>query len=269
MDYFNKEKECTFWQKLFPVMNKIWSKIDYIQNTPYQIKKIAVKDCYESYRINLKKVKNTKIPFKLKFRTRKDDKQTIFIPKQAVTNIGIYYSISGKLKMKEREFINLMDGDCRLTKEYNRYYLCIPCRFKNNITISENQGSDIVGIDPGVRTFCTYFSGNGHFGKIGEHGFTKIMRLCITMDKLISKISQEKNNKRRQSYIKALKNIKYKKNNLVLELQNKCALYFAKNYRVVCFPSFEVSEMVRKRNRKLLSKTARNMLNYNFYKFNQ
>jgi len=49
---------------------------DYIKVVPYQIKKIAVKDSYTSWRTNCKKAKQTGKPFKLRYKSRKNPIQS-------------------------------------------------------------------------------------------------------------------------------------------------------------------------------------------------
>jgi putative transposase len=46
---------------------------------PYQVKKIAVKDAYQAFSNGCKKAKKTGEPFKLRFRSRRNPKQSCFI----------------------------------------------------------------------------------------------------------------------------------------------------------------------------------------------
>ena len=109
--------------------DKVWHKVyqeiaeqnnyDYIKSVPYQIKKIAVKDYKNAISTNKKKAKLLGKPFEMKFRSKKNPKQSCYIPKTALSSSGIYYTIAGKLKMKERKwFENENISDCRLTLEF-------------------------------------------------------------------------------------------------------------------------------------------------------
>ncbi len=53
------------------------------------------------------------------------------------------------------------------------------------------------------------------------------------------------------------------------ELHKKLATWLCENYRVVLIPTFETQQMVRRRNRKLRSKTARGMCTWSHYRFRQ
>lgn len=174
VEYYNNDEKDTI--KWIEVSNIIFNENqeDYVRKVPYQIKKIAVKDCYTAFRTNCEKVKETGEGFELSFRTKKDPKQSCYIPKSAFSENGIYYTIAGNLKMKEMDLLkNCNWQDLRLVKEYDRWYLCIPVKEENTYQVENQNLEDVVALDPGVRTFMTYFSEEGHFGKIGEGCFKR------------------------------------------------------------------------------------------------
>ncbi|MCK5523837.1 MAG: hypothetical protein KAI83_11960 [Thiomargarita sp.] len=99
-----------------------------------------------------------------KFRSRKAPTQSCYIPKSAIKNTGIYPRISGKgLRLSESLPEILLDS--RLIYQYNEWFLSVPHQLKT--TVAENQGR-IVSLDPGVRTFQTFFyeASAGHIGNI-------------------------------------------------------------------------------------------------------
>lgn len=264
--YNNQDKTTVNWMEIAKQLTTSLN-MDYVKVVPYQIKKIAVKDCSISYFANCRKTKQTKKPFKLSFKSKKDLVQSCYIPKDAVKKQGIYYRISGNLKYSEKDWLNDEFCDCRLIFDKGRWFICIPVKTKNS-NIIEKQ-NDIVGLDPGIRTFITYFSVNGHFGHIGYHSFNRIQALCFKLDKIISKFSKEKDKHKKSSLKRLMNRIKWKINNLVDELHWKTINYLVKNFGIVILPTFETSEMVVKKKRKLNSKSARNMLTYRFYEFSK
>lgn len=245
---------------------------DWAKSIPYQVKKIAVEDAYKAFSNGCKKAKSSGQPFQLKYRTRKDTKQSCFIPSSALKIDGelfsIYPTIVGRLKVSEN--LPLEFKDSRLICEHGRWFIMVPYKvLPQSIQASDNQISldKIIALDPGVRTFLTGFSENSVF-KIGQSDFSRIARLCSHMDKLISKISKAKNN-HKQRLKKALSRMKHKVWDLVDELHFQSINYLLKTYDVILLPNFETSEMVVKSNRKIQSKTVRSMLTYSFFQFSQ
>lgn len=55
----------------------------------------------------MQKNKKTGETFKLSFRTRKNPKQSCYIPKQALKKEGIYHTIAGKTKNKRKAVAEL------------------------------------------------------------------------------------------------------------------------------------------------------------------
>ena len=137
---------------------------------------------------------------------------------------------------------------------------------------SENQAPQstlgVVALDPGVRTFQTTFDLNSIVTEWGSGDSTRIGRLCHAYDKLQSKWSQVKHNKRYR-YKKAGLRIYKKVKNLVGDLHKKMCLWLCKNYRIILLPEFNSQDMVKKSNRKIGSKTARAMMTWSHYSFKQ
>lgn len=120
INHFNKKDvELKGWMAMGTTVLSELSET-YMKSVPYQIKKIAVKDAYTSWVTNCKKVKRTHILFKLHYKSRKNPVQSCYIPKSAISDSGIYYTISGKLKFSEREWLKNDICDCRLINDHGR-----------------------------------------------------------------------------------------------------------------------------------------------------
>ena len=125
-------------------------------------------------------------------------------------------------------------------------------------------------MDPGVRSFLTFFSEadcEADCGKVGYQAFGRIQRLCQHLDRLISRTDQEKNRKKRRNLRKAQARMRQKIINLGDELHWQCARWLTSNYRVILLPKFETQSMTRRGERQIQSKTARMMLSFQHYRF--
>ena len=265
INHFN-EKDIEFkgWMKMSTLVLHSLTE-GYIKSVPYQIKNKAVKDSYTSRMTNCKRTKKSGKPFKLRYKSRKNPIQSCYIPKSAVSESGIYHTISGKLKFSEREWLKNDFCDCRLINDHGRWYLSVPQKITTVAT--ENQGG-IVALDPGVRNFLTYFSEDGRFGWLGIHAFDRILNLNLKRDKLLSRLALTKNKKKKGKLKRTLNRTYHRIQDLVDELHWQCINYLVHNFSVIVFPPFEVKGMTKK-GRKLRKSVVRSMLSLRFYEFKE
>ncbi|NEO23328.1 MAG: transposase [Moorea sp. SIO4A1] len=235
---------------------------EWCKAVPYQIKSIAIKDACTAVREAKKKYKKTSQINRVRFRSRKNPVQSCYIPKSAVSSKGVYHTKLGEIAFAETLPDNICD--CRLTSTNGSCYLVVPHEATN--TKAENQGR-VVALDPGVRTFITFFSEKS-VGKIGHGDFSRIQRICQHLDNLLSRISKAKGGQKRRRR-KAARRMVIKIQNLINELHHKTAKFLVDNFDVILLPTFETSQMSRKEKRKIRSKTVRNMLTFAHYRFKE
>ena len=261
-----KEKDIVFkgWMKMSTLVLAELTE-DYIKSVPYQIRSKAVKDSYISWRTNCKKTKKSGKSFKLRYKSRKNPVQSCYIPKSAVSESGIYHTISGKLKFSERGWLKNDICDCRLINDHGRWYLSVPQKIATMPT--ENQGG-IVALDPGVRNFLTYFSEDGRFGWLGIHAFDRILNLNLKRDKLLSRVALTKDKREKCKLKRTLNRTYHRIQDLVDELHWQCINYLVHNFSVIVFPPFEVKGMTKK-GRKLRKSVVRSMLSLRFFDFKE
>lgn len=259
IEYLNQTKSKEHWMKIAKdVLNDL---PEFCSEAPYQIKKMAVKEAFQSFFTNVKKLRKLGQPFKLGFKSRKNPVQSCYIPHSAIKATGIYPRISGK-GLRYAEEIPALILDSRLVFANNRWYIAIPT--KETIQKAENQGR-VVAVDPGIRCFATWFSEDG-FGQIGYHDFGRIVRLCQHLDNLISRRTQFSGNQKRA--MKTAENrLRRKIKDLVDELHHKTARFLVDEFDVIFYPTFETSHMTCRSGRKLRKKSVRSMLTYAFYRF--
>jgi len=235
----------------------------FAKEVPFQVKKIAVRDAYQAISTGIKKFKITGKPFDLSFKSRKNPVQSCFIPKSAVTTLGVYHSKSGHLKMSEE--LPEAGADCRLVKDNNRYFLSVP--YKKPISSTENQGR-LVAIDPGVRSFLSFYSSENQTGHIGTNDFGRIVRLAYYLDDLISRTSKTSGS-RKQRMRKAAARMRWKIKNLIQELHAKSAKFLTDSFDIILLPFFPTKDMASKARRKIKAKSVRSILTLAHYKFQQ
>ena len=117
--------------------------------------------------------------------------------------------------------------ECRLVKERGQCWLVVPHRAQCDIEAPSGDG--VVALDPGVRTFLTYFS-ETECGKIGHKSFGRIQRLCYWLDDLISRTDTEPNRNKRRNMRKAQARLRQRIVNLVDELHWQSARWLTSTY---------------------------------------
>ncbi len=206
----------------------------------------------------------------MRFR-RKKDPQSITIPYDAIkvwdTDIETMSMfptyLKNRIKFHCRNVPKEIAYDCRLTLDrLGRFHLCVPCV----VAACESQtGRGQCSIDPGVRTFLTIYSPNiGSAYKIGDNDICRIFRLCKWLDKLCS---GNKKASRRQR--KAQTRLRMRIKTLVDEVHWKAIHFLCHNFKDIIIPPFQVSQMVKRANRKIRKKTVRQMLCWRHYTFRQ
>ena len=233
---------------------------DWAATAPYQVRSISVKEaCKAVSNAKLKYVETHKTS-DVRFRSKKAVRQSCYIPKSAINKEGFFIRTLGK--MKYAEDIPAIEYDCRLVYEYGKWFVSIP--FKRTISHPKNK-EPIVALDPGVRTFQTYFS-LSDAGSIGQNAWETILGYCYELDKLSTKLSGA-HGARRQNLKRAMSRLRYRVQCLKNELHTKTAVWLCKNYEIIAIPEFSANEMSGRHKRKLTRKTVRAMLNLGHSQF--
>ena len=244
-----------------PIINSLpeWAK-----PVPYQVKSIAVRDACEAVKAAKRKFKQTGEFQRVKFRSRKDLEQSLFIPSSAIKADGIYPRVSGN-GLRFSEPLPSEPRDSRLILRKGRWYLSVA--YKSTTQVAENQGR-VVALDPGIRSFITFFAEDS-CGHLGQGDFGRIQRLAQRLDDLISRRTQEKDRYRRQRMKKAELRLRDRIRNLIDELHHKAARFLVDNFDVILLPTFESKEMALKAGRKIRRKSVRSLLTFAHYRFKQ
>jgi len=208
---YNKAVEiCKGENKLYgyKLRDKILSELpEWAKEIPFKIKAESVLDFDKASKAAWSAWnKNGGTPPTFRFKSRKNPKQSCPIVKAAFSGKnGIHIKHSGVLRSIESL---ISDGDGRLLKENGRYYVVV-IKLTEPISCDKQTGKGIVAIDPGVRTFATFYSGDA-VGKIGENDFKRVYNLCRHVDELISKRTKSRNHRQRTALKKAIHRVRWR-----------------------------------------------------------
>lgn len=251
---------------LYEGTDKAW-----VIDTPYDVRDAAMIDVVNAYKSNFAKKKiNSTHQFKIKFRSKYAESEAITIHSKHWKGPGMFHPQRfGKQPIRAAEPLPRdLVYDTKLVKDrLGRFFLCqiLPLQEVQN-TPAEN----VIALDPGVRTFMTGYSPEGTITEWGSGDMQRIFRLCHTHDKLQSKWSQkEVRHRKRYRLKKAARRVRKKIRNLVDEVHKKLTKWLVSNYETILLPKFETSDMVTRGQRKIGSKTARQMLTWSHYRFQQ
>ena len=249
------------------------------KDVPYQIKGDAVREAWQA-------VKNAKIKGKqtgerqdLRFQSRRMPTQSLFIPSAAIHENGIYPRILGDLeyteKLPAKFYKKRAKGeprpideiqDSRLLCEDGNWYLCVTYTETKKKTPAG--AMRVVALDPGVRDFLTYFSETG-FGWLGSQAINRIQRLCVHLDRLLSRIATCTVRRKKRTMRRAANQIRKRIRCLVKELHCKLVHFLVSNFDVILLPTFDTSQMTQRSSRRIRKKSVRQMLTLSHYKFKQ
>jgi putative transposase len=230
-------------------------------------------DAKIAFTTNIKKSKKTK-RFKLQFKKLKQN-QILKINHKYYKNSKCYPRFwkceklklfnGGKLPKKVKHQLILKK------ERKNDYYVIIPVNNDNQVINrnNDNDNNEIIACDPGCRTFITAYDTNENVLEIGKNDINKIYRLCKNVDNYISIINSNKISKRERYLIKTRKlpNLRNKIKNYKKDFHHKVSKYLCLTYKMIMIPQFDVHNMIKKRNRNINSKIARNLLNWGHGQF--
>ena len=200
---------------------------------------------------------------RVRFRSRKNPRQTFTVQANCVSPSGIYRTKLGDMLMAENLPVPVNRNICRLTLRYGQYHLAVPYDEKPP-TQRENQAR-MVALDPGVRSFLAWYCA-ASVGKITQGAYFRIQRLCERLDDLLSRAAKSPA-RRRRNMRRAAGRMRVRIENLINELHRQAARLLVDSFDVILLPTFETSEMVERGRRRIRSKTVRNLLSLAHYRF--
>jgi len=235
----------------------------WLEEIPYDTRQLAISAALDAIKSSFALLKNGHIDkFSMRMKTKKDKKQVFYVNDKAVKNLNLFptkLNIHSKLivKKKYRRYYNYIpDSDCIIQKDGFNYYILIPK--EKEFIIDKEKKYDIVSLDPGVRTFQSFYTPDGSVGDLGNQQLkNKIMKYENKIDTLKS-ISQKIKNKGTNSKIKRklMKiekrcfKLKTKASNIIKDFQWKISSFLCKTYKTILLPVFKSQELKNNLNSK-------------------
>ena len=257
---------------------------------PYDTRQLAITNILANYKACITKVQRGQIKqFDIKFLSKKNKKQYFHLAYNAVNDNGILWKqkFNKKIPMgkaDEKWFSKyLKDHPIKnnITKDKNKdktkmrsqmiitrtfpgkYYLHVPYFAKTIATPSKYK---TIAIDPGIKTFHTFYNPEGIIGKIGDGLATKIIRLSERIDYLKSLMTKtntknndlgyERNKRKRRLMRKQCAWLRTKIRDIVDDHHKKTAFYYCTNYENIIIPRLNVKSIQRSIKRTFNCKTG-------------
>ncbi|QKE50206.1 putative transposase [Faustovirus] len=222
---------------------------------------MAIVEAVAAYKACQTKKKNKLLrSYTLKHRTKKNlsqhirlDKRTIQLHKNKLCimpdKCGDKITLSkDQLKQVKSAFNkNNPNHDIIITKQANKWYICV--LIKNN-KIETVKKDSLVALDPGGRTFQTYFSQN-ELGKFGD-GFyeNNIKPINERIDKL-NAILPKLRGLRKRKLRNRVQQLRTKIVNKVSDLHNKVINYLTTNFTTILLPKFSAKQIATRSGRSI------------------
>lgn len=231
--------------------------MEWQKNVPYDVRQEAIADAITAFKGCLTKMKKGSLKFfNVSFKSKKKqtsqsfrvNKKTLF-PKD-FSFFPEKLKKNKKFRLRKRDVPKFFEGETTdgnfmiLKTRPGKWYFCFP-RVKE-VPIFENAVYKSVFLDPGVRTFQTFYSPDGICGKIGTEEFSnELKKIANKHDTLWSILSKKTTPLKTK---KALKTrcaiLRHKLKSKVDDLHNRTCSFLCKTFQNIFLPSFEVADMV-------------------------
>ncbi len=249
----------------------------WMREIPFDTRQLAVKNLIGMCKSAQSNQRNGNIKsFNLKYLAKKGKNQVFYVNKKAFnfkkmkTKKTGHYLFVNKMKSPLRfrkkmkkwleKNIPRSNGDFPIIKDGSgRYYLCV--LVKNESVEIKNRES-IAALDPGVRTFQTYYSEN-ECGKIGDAFDEQLKPLFKKLDMLES-LKPRVLSKTRHAINRRCALLRTKVTNKVRDMHWKAASFLTKKYQVILIPVFQTQQIAKKSDNKWLNRYMMQLSHFSF-----
>ena len=239
-----------------------------------------IKDFFTARKAAFTNLRNGNIDhFEMGFKSRKDTSQSIEIDTRDKSidvlddkkSFTLYRKWLGNVPFRTHTVLPDINYGCRIQKCRGVFYLCVPLALKPE-QHTDSPKHSIIALDPGVRTFLTgYDYITKRVIEFGKDDFNRLARLGKHLSKMQSEVTKSPK-KVRYKLKKKMARLRARIQNLVKDTHCKIVHWLTYTYSSILLPKFEVSKMVKKRDkvyRVLGTEQTKNLLHWSHYKFQQ
>jgi putative transposase len=255
----------------FSITGEEWKK-----DAPSHTRQQAIDEFIRSKNACFSNLRNGNINhFKMGYRSKWKSRQET-IPLEGYTLHGTkknynvrLFGIKTPFKIRDKKIPRELNLDKRVREEVKMtrtklgyYYL----HFLVELDQRETTSTSAVAMDPGVRTFQTWYSDTYGYGKVGNFDPQQI--LLEKADNLQSKLKTDGKNKNaswrrslKRRFLRVLERVRHR----TRDMHRKLSSFFCKTFKYIFIPKFETSNMLSRGF--LRSKTCRAMQTWSHFKF--
>jgi transposase len=239
-------------------------------DVPYDIRDEAALDLIRAQKsVETKKTKGDKASFYANFNYQRHHRKNkkIVIHAKHYKSAGLFWpSYFGSTPFKCREKLpEKLDYSANLTLNWlGQVHLHVPRPLEKH-TERQPAPHAVAAIDPGVRTFGTVYDPQSNlYTEWGKGAMARLQQIAWDTDQLKTRIaSRIIGHRKRYRLRKVLHRKDYKIQNMVKDFHYRFANWLCQNYKVILLPTYEITQMVRRRiGRKIRKSTARAMLTW-------
>lgn len=232
----------------------------WLEEIPYDTRQLSIKAALGAIKSSFSLLKNGHInKFSMSMKTKKDKKQVFYVDHRSIKNLNLFptkLKENSKLiiKKKYENYYNYApESDCIIQKDGNYYYILIPK--EKSIEIQSKDENSIISLDPGIRTFQSFYTPDGLVGDLGNKKLQeKVMKYENKIDKLKSVSQKLKRNKesirKKKNIGKKCYKLKTKVCNIIKNFQWKISSFLCKTYKTILLPVFQSQELKSNLNNK-------------------
>ena len=246
---------------------------------PYDTRQAAIFKLINAYKTAFSLLKKKVIKqFDVKFLKRKAPKHYFEIDNKAIridnnSNIRIFSTIlKDNIRIRKRDRLKIKNTfdkyaytNTIIKKEYDKWYICLVIPKEKLVQKETTPIFNSVFLDPGVKTFQTFYSPDGICGKLGNDISNVKLKPIITKFKKILKDKRTQRNKKNVK--KRCNKLITKVKHIISDLHNQTSTFLTSMFKTIIIPIFEVQKMVSKTTRSIHKPSVINLLHLSHYKF--